>query len=228
MKGMNNGRDGVTLPAETIAAEMRLIQNLNSTGKIVTRCFYILFLFLLPSLVAATDLMRPSLSVDYGIWKPTQLDDEPSKPFQNVDGASYYPGGSVSAPFLGDQLLRLSYFQWKQSGLEKINLEYVHLRHLTLDVKYMMLPEVGICPFVSYGVAGIWSRQQPLNQEDEQAPLDRAGLGFDLGAGIDFKLSNHLALSVEYLFMYAMLSHKVGYTDNYSGPRLSGKLMLLF
>lgn len=194
----------------------------------MTRFTYILFLFLLPAFAAAADMIQPSLSVDYGIWKPTQLDEEPSKPFKNVDGASNYIGGSLSVPFLGDQVLRLSYFQWKQTDLDKIALEYVHLRHLTMDVKYMMLPDVGICPFVSYGVAGIWSRQQPLNQEDEQASLDRAGLGFDLGAGIDFRLSNHLALSVEYLFMYAMLSHKVGYTDNYSGPRLSGKLMLLF
>jgi hypothetical protein len=177
---------------------------------------------------AKEKLAHANIGVDYGVWKPSSLDAYPNQPTKTVDGSDPYIGLFFTTPMLKSHALRLSLMQWQQRDLMEIDLESVTLRCLSADLKYVLLPENNLTPYVSYGAAAIWSREQPNNMQDEKAPLDRAGWGFNLSAGIDLLLGTHLGLAVEYQYSYAVFAKRVGRTDNYSGPKIAAKLFYIF
>lgn len=177
---------------------------------------------------AATGFPHPGLGVDFGIWKPSSLDGYPSQPMKNVDGASPYLGVSFTLPIFKSNTIRASLMQWQQKELQEVNLSSVTLWQLAVDLKYILLPQSNITPYACYGAAAIWSRELPKNSPGITVPLDRAGWGFDVGAGIDFLLQQRWALGVEYQYIYAVFAKRVGMTDNYSGPKFTLRLMALF
>ncbi len=177
---------------------------------------------------AGETLTRANIGVDYGVWKPSSLDSYPTHPTKTVDGSDPYIGLFFTSPMLKSHAMRFSIMQWMQRELSPVDLESVTLRCLTADLKYVLLPENNLTPYVSYGVTAIWSREQPSNMLDEKAPLDRAGWGFNLGAGIDFLLSSHLGMGAEYQYSYALFAKRVGLTNNYSGPKFAAKLFFIF
>lgn len=168
------------------------------------------------------------LGMEAGIWKPASIDDEPSNPFQNVEGAKAYCGLSFVSPSFAGFSLRATLIQWQQRDEILHPLESITLRHLTIDLKNQIVAQARLSPYVCYGLAAIWSRERRAGAEDEKAPLDRAGFGGNVGAGIDVQVFKHWGISAEYLYLYAKFEKKVGLTDNYSGPKLSCKLMYLF
>jgi len=168
------------------------------------------------------------IGVEYGIWKPSSLDDYTSQPFKNIDGADPYYGVSLLSPVFKSHAIRVSLMQWQQNDLVEVDLTSITLRHLSFDLKYVLIPDYSISPFVSYGAAAIWSRETPRDSEGEKIPLDRAGWGFNLGAGVDFLLGAHVRLGIEYQYLYAIFSNRVGLTHNYIGPKFSIKLYYHF
>lgn len=190
--------------------------------------FACLILFNVRPAVAENELQHAALGVDFGIWKPSSLDKYPSQPLKNVDGAAPYLGAFFSTPLFHSQSLRISFMQWQQKNLQAVNLSSVTLRHLAADIKYMLLPQYNISPYACFGAAAIWSRELPQNAEGANIPLDRAGWGFDVGAGIDFVLQKTWALALEYQYVYAVFARRVGMTENYSGPKFTIKFMVLF
>ncbi|MBN1562161.1 outer membrane beta-barrel protein [candidate division KSB1 bacterium] len=173
-------------------------------------------------------LSRAHVGLDYGVWKPSALDAYPNQPIKNIDGAAPYLGFACAAPRYKGHALRVSLMQWQQRDLVDIDLESVTLRHLSFDLKYLLLPDYKISPYVSYGVAAIWSRERPNGAAGEKIPLDRTGWGFNLGAGIDFLLGANVGLGIEYQYSYAVFAKRVGLTDNYSGPKIAMKLFYIF
>ncbi len=188
----------------------------------------ILFLLFAVAASAEESNLSTNISVDYGIWKPSSLDNFPTQPLKNVEGASYYHGLSFMAKLFATHALRFSVFQWQQENLQDINLQSVTIRHLSCSLFHIILPESRLSPYVNYGVAAIWSRETPTGTNSRQVPLHRAGWGFDVGAGLNWRFHQHFALSAEYQFLYAMFNNKVGRTDNYSGPKLSARILYLF
>lgn len=195
--------------------------------KRVTYIFHLL-LFLVSVSFAEGRLARANLGIEYGIWKPSALDAYPNQPLKSVDGSDPIIGVSFTSPLLKSHALQVSLTQWQQRQLKQIDLESVTLRNLSFDLKYLLLPDYKISPYVSYGIAAIWSREQPSGSTSRDIPLDRAGWGFNLGAGIDFLLGRHLSLGMEYQYSYAVFAKKVGLTDNYSGPKIAAKLAFIF
>ncbi len=172
---------------------------------------------------------RGGLGIEIGVWKPSSLDGNPSKPFKNVKGADPYWGISFVTPSFASFALRVTLIQWQQNltGTSS-RLESVTLRHLSLDLKNQIVSQAWISPYACYGLAAIWSREQPTNVEDNKVPLDRAGYGVNVGAGLDVQILKHWAFAIEYQYLYAVFEKKVGLTDNYSGPKVSCKVMYLF
>jgi len=169
------------------------------------------------------------LGAELGIWKPSSLDGNPSKPFKNVKGADPYWGISFVTPSFAGFALRVALIQWQQRLTdETAQLESVTLRHLSLDLKNQIVSQARISPYVCYGLAAIWSREKPVDVGDRKVPLDRAGYGVNVGAGLDVQALKHWAFAVEYQYLYAAFEKKVGLTDNYSGPKVSGRVMFLF
>ena len=189
---------------------------------------FVIILLLGMSAFSQRSLSRANLGVEYGTWKPSSLDDFPSRPLTSVAGAEPYFGLTFTSPIVKSHSFRLSIMQWRQGQLDQVGLESVTLRHLSADLKYYVLPEYTVSPYASYGVAAIWSRERPLNWENERIPLDRAGWGFNLGAGVDFLIHKHIGFGLEYQYLYAMFSKRVGMTSNYSGPKFSLKFFYIF
>ncbi|MBN1481893.1 outer membrane beta-barrel protein [candidate division KSB1 bacterium] len=196
-------------------------------------CFRIKYLFVFALFLASFSfakgrLSRANIGIEYGVWKPSSLDAYPNQPLKSVDGADPIIGISFTSPFLKSHALRISLMQWQQRELMQIGLESVTLRNLSFDLKYVLLPDYKLSPYVSYGIAAIWSREQPSGSKSHEIPLDRAGWGFNLGAGIDFLVGRHLGLGMEYQYSYAVFAKPVGLTDNYSGPKIAAKLVFIF
>lgn len=187
--------------------------------------FYLLICVVL--LTAAPLHSRAGLGIDFGIWKPSSLDHYPSQPLKNVDGAAPYLGGSILLPFYKSHTFRATLMQWQQKE-PQAGVSAVTLRQLGLDFKYLLLPQNSISPYACYGASAFWSRELPKDAEGAAVPLDRAGWGFGVGAGIDFMLQQRWALGLEYQYLYAKFSKRVGATDNYSGPRFTLRFFVLF
>jgi len=192
----------------------------------------LLFIIITPVCLPAQSpdtFTRGNISLEYGIWKPGALDENPTKPFENVPGAKPFKGASLVTPSLGSFSLLCSFMFWKQDGLEtKTALEYISLQQLSVGLKNYILTQSRICPYVNYGVAVIWSHEDPIGPNPEKIKLVRAGYGFDVGAGVNIYVISHWAMAAEYSYLYARLDNKVGLTDNYSGPKLAVKLLYLF
>lgn len=196
--------------------------------KLLNTKLFIILLLLSTCLFASEQLSRANIGLEVGNWKPGDLDSEPGNPFEIVEGAEAYFGLTGSTPSLGGYSLRFTIFQWKQSGLEQINKESVTLRHFSAGIKNAVLPNSPVTPYVAIDLAAIWSREVPVESKGDKIPLDRAGIGIDVGAGLDFLVGNNWALAVEYQYVYSKFSQTVGLTDNYSGPKISLKLLYLF
>ncbi len=195
-----------------------------------------LFLYLIPGMIYSTACpaqefhyyKHACLGIHGGVWKPSSLDTEPSKPYEPVEGSLPTYGFYFISPAVNNYALRAAVIQWYQEDFpEKYQLESVTLRHLSIDLINYIITQYRISPYVSYGIAFIWSREEPKNLQ-EKIPLDRAGYGVNVGAGLQFMFSRHLMTSVEYQYLYAKIIKKVGKTDNYSGAQISLKLSYIF
>jgi len=165
--------------------------------------------------------------LETSIWKPSSLDDYPARAFKPVTGSQASFGIFFFTPHLNNFALRISLMQWHQGELsDRSHLDSVTLRHLSLELKQSIVAGTRISPFVSYGLAAIWSRERPAG--GVKVPLDRAGFGVNVGAGVEVLILRNLGAGVEYHYLYAKFAKKVGLTDNYSGPKLTFRLMVLF
>ncbi len=191
--------------------------------------FLILLFFSLAFAHAKENLAKAGIGLEYGNWKPSTLDSNPGDPFNNVRGAAPYRGITFVTPSFKNYSLRFSILQWQQKDLaDRTTKESVTLRHFSADIKNLIIAESKIVPYVSYGISAIWSREVPVGSDHEKIPLDRAGYGVNVGAGVDLQVLEHWAVATEYQYMYAKFAKKVGLTDNYSGPKISFKVMYLF
>ncbi len=190
----------------------------------------LLLLFALAGRGAAfTAANRGGLALQTGIWKPSVIDREPSQPFTPVDGAGMCWGGSLFSPQLGGFTLRLSGWQWQQKDVAAaVTLDKVVLRHLALDLKYQLLGGVAIRPYVAYGGALVFAREEAASVPAPNAGFAHLGYALNIGAGVDFLLLRHWGLSAEYQYLYADMDKTVGLTSRYSGPKLTFSILLLY
>ncbi len=173
-------------------------------------------------------LLNGSIGLEIGIWKPSSLDDNPTKPFKNIEGADPCFGLSLVSPAFQNWAVFVTLFQWKQQDVfEKTNIESINLRHISAGLKNYVLSNAPISPFVCFGMSCIWSQEKTF-ESDKKTSLDRAGYGFKAGAGIDFQLFSHSSISTEFEYHYARFNKTVGLTDNYNGPKFSLRWNYLF
>ena len=164
------------------------------------------------------------ISVETGIWKPSSIDKEPTKPFKNVNGAEITKGLYINSPSISNFSLRTGLFQWQQD--DKQNFNAIEIRHLSLDLKYHILNKFAIIPFTTYGASAIWGR------EEKNAALGNnftyRGVGFNVGVGLDILPLKHWGIGVEYQYLYAKFDASLGLSDNYSGPKLTARIIYIF
>lgn len=170
---------------------------------------------------------RANIAFEIGVWKPTEIDPYPSKPLTNVKGADPVFGVNFISPIFWGVALQLSTLQWHQHGTES-DFESILIRQLMIDIKHPIVSQVRISPYVCYGINLFWSKVNQQLVAEEPAQYNYNGIGANVGTGVDFALLPHIAIAAEYQYIYADLNEKIGLTSNYSGPKLSVKLILSF
>ncbi|HOT96913.1 MAG TPA: hypothetical protein PLG50_01410 [bacterium] len=177
---------------------------------------------------AASPPFRGSLSLQSGVWKPSALDLEPSKPLQPVSGSGWSWGGSVCSPEVGGFALRFSGWHWQQEITLMDKADRVELRHLALDLKYQLLEPAAIGPYVSYGAAAVFGRETTRLPTPSDPEWSYRGYTLNIGAGIDLRLLRRWGWAAEYQYLYTNFDKNLGLTSRYSGPMLTFKLLYLF
>jgi hypothetical protein len=191
----------------------------------------ILFLLLMAAGIASGKeklyLTHGQAAAELAIWKPSDLDDHPSKPFENVKGGSPQVGVSLTSPSLLGFSLRVGAHRWSQTGLEdRGDVESVHLQQVSLEIKNQLVAQARISPYVAYGVCFFWGREDSL--DGDANAFDQIGRGVNIGAGVDFALLRHWGFAAEYQYIYTDLEEKIGISADYSGPKVACKLLYIF
>ena len=178
---------------------------------------------------------EPELKSHFGIglelssWKPSTLDLKPTSLIKGIPGTSLNYGIVVVIRWFGDSALRTSFLEWTQSDLQdRTDVEMVRLRPLCLDLKNNIIRNTDLSPYVSYGVLFIWAAEKAIGVKNFPEGKSQFGYGASVGAGLDFKLSKHWTSGIEYQYWYAKLPNSIGLTDDYSGPKISLKVIFFF
>jgi hypothetical protein len=171
-----------------------------------------LFLTIFGVLVSTTLFAHSSLGLQVGLWKPSSIDQQPSKPFANIKGASPALGVCLASPEWQGFALQATAWGWRQSSAEGD----VRLLHLSADLKNLLISPTLIRPYVTYGAAMILGKWREFG-------FTQQGMSINFGAGLDISLGKPCGLALEYQYLYTIFNKKFGLTDNYSGPKLTAK-----
>jgi hypothetical protein len=168
-------------------------------------------------------LQKLSLGVEFGNWQPHSLNDEPQFTTFGAAGATPYYG--ISCGFG----LCVSLGYWSLKDLEEV--ETVHsltLHPLTLDIKYWLIPDYRISAYVIYGGGICWGIENETLPFGKRLRKARAGWGGNLGAGFDFALTPHFSLGMAFQYHYVRFKDALGGVDDFSGPKITGGMNILF
>ncbi len=141
-----------------------------------------------------------------------------------------YVGILILKPWRWGMTFRSSFGYWKycndEPGLENITVE---IGSILIDLKYSILSDVLLRPYVSYG--GGWFFGNESNSGKTLFNNTRnleMGFGINLGTGFDFQITQKIILAMEFRYHYVKFSRIVAFTDNYSGPKISLAIIYLF
>ena len=160
---------------------------------------------------------QSSIGLQVGLWKPSALDENPSKPFANIKGSGPSLGVFLASPEWQGFALQATAWGWRQS----LSDGEVQMLHLSADLKNLLISQTRIRPYVTYGAAVILGRCQ-------NSGLSQQGMSINFGAGLEFNLLNSSGIALEYQYLYTVFKKAFGATDNYSGPKLTAKWFYRF
>lgn len=163
------------------------------------------------------------LGLEIGHWRPDDLSGEVAlTPLKKVKKYPFY-SLTFMKPWRWGMTFRSSLGYWKYSNdePEPENMT-IAIGSILLDLKYALLAEVRLVPYVSYGIGWFFGKATRSNQSlfgsDEDFEL---GIGINVGTGFDFNITRKFNLAMEFRYHYVKFKRVVVFTDNYSGPKIS-------
>jgi len=170
------------------------------------------------------------LGLEIGDWRPNNLGDDVT--FALLKNSKYHPyvGVMLLKPWRWGMTFRSSLGYWKYSNNEPSpQQKTINIGSILLDLKYSILSDVMLMPYVSYGMGWFFGNQSPSNHSLFNSAGDvELGIGINVGTGFDFKVTRRLSLAIEFRYHYVKFKHVVVFTDNYSGPKISVGMIYLF
>lgn len=170
------------------------------------------------------------LGVEIGHWRPDELSgDVTLTPLKKV---KKHPFVSIlfMKPWRWGMTFRSTLGYWKYSNNEpepeNITIE---IGSILIDLKYSILSDVILMPYVSYGIGWFFGDETQSNQSffDNTQELE-LGIGINVGTGFDIKITRKFGLAAEFRYHYVKFKRIVAFTDNYSGPKISLGAIYLF
>jgi len=163
---------------------------------------------------------------EIGSWRPNNLRSTEDPMAFSMSKKYLYLGALMQAPISNNLSLRLSieHFDYSSAGENKT----IVLVPVLFDIKYILISDSPISPFVSYG-AGIFIGDPELKKIISFEFNDKnVGYGLNFGTGFDFIISRHWFVGLEFRYHYLKFSKVVIFTDDYSGPKINLTLYYRF
>jgi len=196
---------------------------------------YILLVLLTP-FYSGIAQNKPASSEKFGVgleignWSPNDLSDKgtlaPSKKTQNHP----YLGIMLLKPWRWGMTFRSSLGYWKYCSDESLPAKKtIEIGSILLDLKYDILSDVMLLPYVSYGMGWFFGNDLKPNKSfiNNREDLE-LGIGINVGTGFDLKFTRKFNVAVEFRYHYVKFKRVVVFTDNYSGPKISIEMIYLF
>jgi opacity protein-like surface antigen len=196
---------------------------------------FIMLVFLIPyhSGIAqneSTSSHKFGLGLEIGDWRPNNLSDDVT--FTPLKNSKYHPyvGVILLKPWRWGMTFRSSLGYWKYSNNEPTpENRVIKISSILLDLKYSILSDVMLMPYVSYGMGWFFGNGSSSNRSFfNNAEHLELGIGINVGTGFDFKITKKLNLAIEFRYHYVKFKQVVAFTDNYSGPKISLGIIYLF
>lgn len=170
------------------------------------------------------------LGIEIGDWRPNNLSDKVT--FTPLKNSKHHPyvGVTLLKPWRWGMTFRSSLGFWKYCDNEPApQNKTINIGSILLDLKYTILSDVMLMPYVSYGMGWFLgddshSGQFFFNSSDEL----ELGIGINVGTGFDFKFAQKFMVNIEFRYHYVKFGRVVAFTDNYSGPKISIGMIYLF
>lgn len=194
---------------------------------------FVLVMLLFPQFVSAQSsnkLNHFGIGFEIGNWSPSNLNNDVTlTPISKTKNHPYI-GVILMKPWRYDLTLRSSFGYWKYNGTtNSMDDKKMEIVTLLVDLKYALLSDVRVLPYVSYGIG--WFLGTESAPQDALLEFDKKsemGLGFNVGTGFDFKMYREFYLTMEFRYLYVKFNKAIAFTDTYSGPRISIGMNVLF
>lgn len=194
----------------------------------------IIVLFILANNNSAQSKSTPAkfgLGLEVGHWRPNDLSDDVTLTPLKKAKKHPYVGILILKPWRWSMTFRSSFGYWKYCNDEPVpeNMA-IEIASILIDLKYSILSDVMLIPYVSYGVG--WFLGNESNSSGETLLYNtkelEMGFGINVGTGFDFQISQKIILAMEFRYHYVKFNRIVAFTDNYSGPKISLGIIYLF
>lgn len=170
------------------------------------------------------------LGLEIGNWRPNDLSDDVSFSLLNNSKNHPYVGMMLLKPWRWGMTFRSSLGYWKYCNNEPSpGKKTIEIGSILLDLKYAILSDVMLMPYVSYGIGWFFGNETKSNHSFfNSAEGLELGIGINVGTGFDFKFTRKFNLAMEFRYHYVKFKRVVAFTDNYSGPKISIGMIYLF
>jgi len=163
------------------------------------------------------------LGLEFGSWRPNDLSGDVTITPLKKTGKHPYVGIIILKPWRWGMTFRSTFGYWRYCNDEPSpeNMT-VEIGSILVDLKYLILSDVILMPYVSYGIGWFFGAETQSNKSlfanSKQFEL---GIGINVGTGFDFNITKKLNLAMEFRYHYVKFNRVVAFTDNYSGPKIS-------
>ncbi len=179
---------------------------------------------------------KPGSSEKFGVgfeignWSPNDLSDNGTLLQTKMTQKYPYWGIMLLKPWRWGMTFRSSLGYWKYSSDKSLPAKKtIEIASILLDLKYDILSDVLLLPYVSYGMGWFFGNDlQPHRSFINNRENLELGIGINVGTGFDLKFSQKFNLAAEFRYHYVKFKRVVVFTDNYSGPKISLEMIYLF
>jgi len=166
-----------------------------------------------------------SLGIEYGAWHPNNLRIADKGVSLKSINENLFAGAYIIAPLKAGLSLRLTTGYFRHTSIDD-RYNRIELLPILVDIKYQLLADSRITPYVSYGV-GTCAAKQPTKPSPGSGDNFQFGLGLNLGTGFDILLLKHWAIGFEFRYHYLQFKDPLIVTDDFSGPKVNMSLYYL-
>lgn len=170
------------------------------------------------------------IGLEIGHWRPNDLSNDVTLTPLKESRKHPYIGVMFLKPWRWGMTFRSSVGYWRYCNDEPASEKMaVEIASILVDLKYLILSDVILMPYVSYGIGWFFGAEaQPKASIFKNSDALELGIGINVGTGFDFNITKKLMLAMEFRYHYVKFKRVVAFTENYSGPKISLEIIYLF